>query len=103
MAVIELLYVPGCPHVERVRETTERVLGQMGIDSSVRLVDIGHEEQARRIGFLGSPTLRIDGVDVEPGAGRGRQPGLGCRLYVSDGVVSGTPPEQWIRDALTRV
>lgn len=98
---VELLYVPGCPHVEGLRETTERILAEAGVAGPVRLVDIGHEEQAQRVGFLGSPSLRVDGVDVEPAAGDGRRrPGVGCRLYVSDAGVFGAPPEQWIRDAI---
>lgn len=56
-----------------------------------------HAEQAR---FLGSPSVRVDDVDVEPGAQARTDFGLKCRLYRSADGQSGLPPPAWIEDAL---
>jgi hypothetical protein len=59
-------------------------------------------EDAERERFLGSPTVRIDGEDVDPAAGEREDFGLKCRLYRSGDSVSKTPPPPWITAALER-
>jgi hypothetical protein len=49
-----------------------------------------------------SPTIRVDGRDVDPDADRRRDYGLSCRLYAGPAGVSGAPPDEWVR-ALLRV
>jgi len=72
--------------------------GEHGIALSQRRVDSAAEaEQAR---FLGSPSVRVNGVDVEPGADQRNDFGLKCRLYRSSEGQSGLPPQRWIADAL---
>ena len=59
-----------------------------------------HEESERER-FLGSPTVRVDGRDVDPGAGERSDYGLKCRLYRSEEhSLSPVPPGEWIRSAL---
>jgi hypothetical protein len=50
--------------------------------------------------FLGSPTVRVDGVDVEPGAEKRRDFAFSCRIYRSEDGASEQPAESWVRDAL---
>jgi hypothetical protein len=50
--------------------------------------------------FLGSPTIRVDGVDVEPAAGERRDFGLCCRLYRAADGMQPMPPEAWVLAAL---
>ena len=50
--------------------------------------------------FLGSPTLRVDGVDIEPGAGDRSDYGLKCRLYETEQGLRGAPADEWVLDAL---
>jgi hypothetical protein len=50
--------------------------------------------------LLGSPTVRVNGVDVEPGAEERRDFAFCCRIYRSDGGASEQPAERWVRDAL---
>jgi hypothetical protein len=78
---IDILYFEGCPNqapaVERVREAVQ----QEGVSADVVQVEIKNEVSAKARGFLGSPTIRIDGVDIEPSA-RGAMPiGMSCRCY----------------------
>jgi hypothetical protein len=99
---VEVLVVSGCPGTElaiaRVREAT----GALGIETNLRFVTVENEEQAREQAFIGSPTVRVEGVDVEEGIA-GRPAGLSCRLYRSGGdIVERAPPLAWIHAALAR-
>jgi hypothetical protein len=51
--------------------------------------------------FLGSPTIRVDGRDVEPGAEERQEFVLSCRVYRTERGLAGQPDEAWIREALT--
>ncbi len=59
------------------------------------------DDEARAAGFLGSPSLRIDGRDVEAGAAKRNDFGLKCRLYQTSDGLSGTPPDELVIAALT--
>ena len=72
------------------------------MDVDVELRRIETDEAALRERFLGSPTLRIDGKDVEPGADSRSDFGLGCRLYRSAEGLSPSPPDEWVQAALAR-
>lgn len=95
--LVEVLYFEGCPNAAEalrlVRATAERLLPA----SEVREVKIESAEHARQAGFMGSPSVRIDGEDIE-GRG-GESPGLACRVY---GAAGGVPPAWMIEAAMLR-
>jgi hypothetical protein len=97
---IEILYFIGCPnHPPAVGRVLE-ALQQEGV--SVELVEVEVPDAATALvtGFLGSPTIRIDGRDVEPAARSAQAFGLTCRTYIDDGYLAGAPPIEWIRAAI---
>ena len=98
---VEVLVVSGCPGTElaiaRVREAAEA----LQMETNIRFVIVDNDEQARTHGFVGSPTVRVEGVDVEEGI-EGRPLGLACRLYRSEDLVERAPPLAWIHAALVR-
>ena len=55
---------------------------------------------AQRIGFPGSPTIRVDGQDIEPGARLEQAFGMSCRTYLDGSRRAGVPPAEWIRAAI---
>jgi hypothetical protein len=65
---VETLHAPGCPHLREVLARLQTVAGEEGIAISVRETQIETAEQAQRRRFPGSPTVRVEGRDVEPGA-----------------------------------
>lgn len=95
---IELLYFDGCPSHERLLPLVQRAAAEAGAVVVPRRVET--PEEAERERFLGSPTVRVDGVDVDPGAAARDDFGLKCRIYRTDNEQSVTPPERWIRAAL---
>jgi hypothetical protein len=93
-ARVELLYVEGCPG----RRVLEARLRELVPQATLELRCIASDEDARRARFLGSPTVRVDGRDVEPGAEAREDFGLKCRLYPPARV----PRDAWILEALAR-
>jgi hypothetical protein len=93
---VELLYFDGCPTWESLLVRVRALLAQGDLPASVELHRIESERQAAEERFLGSPTLRIDGRDVEPGADERREFGLTCRLYRLGEGSSPLPLDEWI-------
>ena len=98
---VELLYLDGCPSYERFLPRLRALLVEAGIADEVRLRRVESPEVAVAERFLGSPTVRVDGIDVEPGADRRRDFGLKCRLYSTPDGLQGAPRAEWLMDALT--
>jgi hypothetical protein len=100
--VIEVLYVRHCPHHPGTVTLIERVRAELGLDAELRttlIVDQAAAEQAR---FPGSPTVRVDGRDVEPGSEPATEYTVACRLYRLEHRFAGQPEERWVREALLR-
>ncbi len=98
--LVEILYFDGCPNHQAALALVEKVAAQLGLDAEVRLVRIADAEAAERLRFLGSPTIRVGGRDVEPGAAERTDFVLSCRVYRTEGGFAGQPDERWIREAL---
>ena len=99
-ALVEVLTFDGCPHAEPALELVERVLDETGIAANVRRVDVANAASAEAHRFLGSPTIRVNGRDIEPGADDRDQFVLSCRVYRTERGMQGAPDERWLRDAL---
>ena len=100
--LVEILYFDGCPNHEAARALVERVGGEFGLKPDVRLVNVPDEEAARRLRFLGSPTILVGGRDVDPQAAERDECELSCRVYRTESGLAGQPDEQWVRAALER-
>jgi hypothetical protein len=96
---IELLIVPGCPNATAAQELLRSALLAAGLpDMSIRVSVIETDHQARERGFVGSPTILINGVD--PFGDLGPPPALTCRLYSGSVGPSGLPSAEQLRKAL---
>ena len=92
---VEVLYVPGCPNYQPAVTRVQEVLASESLQADVHGVAVGSDEEAKVLRFPGSPTIRIDGDDVEPS--HASSFGLSCRLYANR---SGVPSEKVLRLAL---
>jgi len=97
---IELLFFDGCPNHDRLLAHLHELLGPPGSPAAVELVHITSDDEAQAQRFLGSPTMRVEGRDVEPGADERTDFGLKCRLYATPQGLSGMPDDAWILAAL---
>ena len=96
---IEVFYFDGCPHVRATVERLNRVLEESGLNCPITQTRVGDHEAAQSVGFLGSPTVRINDVDIDPSARSRTEFGIMCRTY--DG--SGVPPEAMFRSAIAEI
>jgi ABC-2 type transport system permease protein len=94
---VELLYFDGCPSREPAEKILREVLAREGIGAELSLVAVGSDEEARRLGFPGSPTVRLDGADLFPVEERGS---LACRVYETPEGPKGHPTAGMLRTAL---
>jgi hypothetical protein len=99
---IELLYFDGCPNHEALLPRLREIVAGADVSAEVELRRIADDDAARRERFLGSPTVRVDGHDVEPGAELRADFGMKCRLYRTATGLSGQPAEEWLRAAMRR-
>jgi hypothetical protein len=98
---IDVLYSRECPHYLPALQLVYEVLDELRLAAQVDLVRVEDQPEAERLRFLGSPTVRIDGVDVEPYATFARSGfGMKCRLYTDDGEVQGWPSRRIVREAI---
>lgn len=97
---VELLWWSGCPSWEEAVRLVRDEMTAAGLDPDrLQLRELRADGEARREGFVGSPTVRVDGRDI---ADPGDQPtGLTCRVYrLRDGRISALPDPADVRDAL---
>ena len=97
---VELLFWEGCPSHPKALVELRAAMADVALDpGTVILREVPTQADAARERFVGSPTIRIDGVDVQP---PGEEPfGLTCRVYHRrDGRISPTPDPADVRDAL---
>jgi hypothetical protein len=96
------MFFDGCPNHDALLPHLEQLLRGAEIRAEIRLRRIANDTAAQHERFLGSPTVRVDGRDVEPGAEARVDFGLKCRLYRTPAGLRGTPSDEWILDALAR-
>lgn len=98
---VELLYWDGCPSHPEARELLEDALAELELSVEVELREVRTQADAESERFPGSPTIRVDGRDVDP-VGADTRPSLSCRIYRRpDGRSSPVPTKDQIKDALT--
>jgi hypothetical protein len=97
---IELLYWEGCPSHPEALELLREVLADLGLEIAVELREVKTHEEAEELRFPGSPTIRVDGRDVDPEGAKGHAM-LACRIYrLPDGRVSPIPSRDQLEEAL---
>jgi hypothetical protein len=97
---IELLYFDGCLAYQTALKYLEEVAREKKLDVGVEMIKIEDDQQAVASRFLGSPTIRLNGLDIEPGAAQIKSFSMRCRLYLEDDKISDWPSKKMIRRAI---
>jgi hypothetical protein len=97
---VEILYFEGCPNHEAARGLVERVAAALHVQPEIDVVEVRDADAATELRFLGSPTVRVNGRDVEPGADERGEFAFSCRVYRGERGFSGQPDAGWVREAL---
>jgi hypothetical protein len=98
---IELRHWSGCPSTDEARALLDEVLRDRGLDVPVVIREVHTQEEAEALGFPGSPTILVDGRDVDADGAAGLRPALNCRIYhLPGGKVSPVPSREQLEAAL---
>jgi hypothetical protein len=98
---IEFLYWEDCPSHPEAMALLEAVLSDHGLAAEVDVRHVTSQKEAEAYGFHGSPTIRVDGRDVDPEGAAGQRVALACRIYhLPDGRVSPVPTREMLEEAL---
>ncbi len=98
---VELRWWDGCPSTDKALEQLRAALCDLGLDPTrVKTTQITSDAAAEAAGFVGSPTILVDGADVQP-PNAAEPLGVSCRVYRRrDGGISTVPDPEDLRDAL---
>jgi hypothetical protein len=98
---IEILYFDGCPNHKPAVEVLREVLREEGVTAEIVEVNVRDASMARETKFLGSPSIRVNGLDVEPEMRAARDYGMMCRTYAVEGGREGLPSREMLRKAVS--
>ena len=95
---IDFLFWRECPSHSEARELLRDVMEQRGVEADVVEREVLTQDEAQELAFPGSPTIRVEGCDVDP-EGAGARPSLTCRIYqLPGGRVSPVPSHEQIKE-----
>ena len=97
---IKILYFDGCPSYQTALENLKAVIAEEDLPAQIELVQVCSNEEAMRHQFFGSPTIQINGVDLEGLGAKDALADLGCRIYTERGQMRGWPSKKLIRAAI---
>lgn len=93
---VDILYFDGCPNHLPTSELVRDVVQALGVDATIREVEVRNVDDAVRLRFFGSPTVQVNGLDVDPGVRSRVDYSFSCRMYGR----SGSPPRALVEQAL---
>jgi hypothetical protein len=103
MVKVTFLYFEDCPSHEVALDRLRQVMAEEGTQAEIEIVKVETDEQAQRLRFIGSPTILINGDDIDPPSPDATY-ALTCRVYrLEGGRISPLPSADMIRRALSRV
>jgi len=97
---VELLWFSDCPNRAAAREMLEDVVARLAPGTPIEDVDATDPAKAAEVRFPGSPTIRVDGRDIDPTYIDSGEYTPRCRLYRTTAGLRGLPERGWIEEAL---
>lgn len=99
---IELLTFAGCPHAKPARTLIDTALAELRVTAEIHTIEVRDHTDALAKHFLGSPSIRVDGQDIEESQIGCREFSMRCRVYQSNSGLTGLPPKELLHAALER-
>ena len=100
--VVEILYTDECPFWKETLRLIEDTAKDLKVVVAIRKVKISSKKDAEKLRFPGSPTVRVNGVDIDPAA-KEVAGGIGCRIYMFKGSTYEFPPKEMIKFGFERL
>ena len=98
--IVELLFFEGCPNHGPTLDLIREVLSEEQLAAEIHEIEVANEDDVLSNRFLGSPTVRVDGVDIEPSERARDRCGMTLRVYLVGADITGRPPHPPPADAL---
>lgn len=95
----EIFYFDGCPSYKTTHKNLKAALKELRLAAEVKLVLVDSPERAEALHFQGSPSIRIDGRDLE-NVNEGFT--YGCRVYSFKGKLTGAPTKEYIKEKINQ-
>jgi hypothetical protein len=102
MSKVEFLWFSGCPNHEQARALLRQVIDEVAPGTAIEDIDASDPSIAQALRFPGSPTIRVDGRDIDPSFKDPGEYAPACRVYWTPDGPRGAPPRVWIEAALRR-
>ncbi len=100
---IELLYFDSCHMYRETKKILEEILREKNMEQKIEMIRVNSDEEAKLLKFLGSPTVRINGKDIDPMAEGMKDFGMKCRIYMINGKIYEGPTKELIMKAMEEV
>lgn len=97
---IEVLYFEGCPNHAPAIDVVRDTLNTFGRQDEIHQIEVRTQAEAEAMGFVGSPSIRINGSDIEPWARTAKNFGVSCRTYIDGLHHAGVPSRELVRRAV---
>lgn len=117
---IQLLYILDCPWCVKTKKIIREGLEELGMNADVEEILIDTDEKAKEYGFVSSPTVRINGKDIQREVNKGQclpceelaehtkeatefvkqECKCGCRIYFYRGKKYNYPPKEMIKEVI---
>ena len=97
---VEFLYFQSCPGHKQALANLKAALRESAISADLILINVTSPQQAEKVGFQGSPSIRVNGKDLD---GRDDGSSYGCRVYQIGGKLTPTPPKDFIQARIQRI
>src|SRR5215217_3156011 len=94
---VEFLYFKSCPSHKQALENLKAALRESRANAELVIINVDTPEKGEKVGFQGSPSIRINGKDLE---GRNEGANFSCRLYHSNGKTTTAPSKEYIMEKL---
>jgi hypothetical protein len=92
---IEIFYFEGCPNYRPAADLVRSIIQEEAVSAEITEIEVPNEQAAARFTFLGSPTIRVSGLDIDPAMREAKGGNLACRCYPG-----GVPSTGMIRAAI---
>ncbi|MCW1296747.1 MAG: DUF2703 domain-containing protein [Candidatus Parvarchaeota archaeon] len=119
---IELLYILDCPFCLKTKELIRECLKELSVKADIKEILVDSDKKAEKYNFTGSPTIRINGKDIQEEVSKGRclpceelskhskgttkfvrqECSFGCRIYFYKGKQYPYPPKEMIKEAIKK-
>ena len=99
---IDILFIKGCPGYLLTKKYIEEIVFDEAVDAKVSLIQIDNDEDAGKLHFIGSPTVRVEGKDIDEDFKDNKDYGVKSRLYHIEGNPFDHPSKNMLRDAIKK-